>query len=205
VAAFFLTNYLALGRFVPAYSEVGGPWYEYPGSYWLSQAGKEKHGIDWAWQKESKADYAFHLLLGHHGLFSLSPIYLLSVAGMIAVLLGRRRKTDPTAGAPPASSLPFLLFPFTLCLTLVVFGFYLFKTGNYGGWTSGLRWLMWLTPLWLLTMLPVADWLAARRWRRGIGLLLLAISVFSASYPAWNPWRHPWLYNFMENQGWIKY
>ena len=71
------------------------------------------------------------------------------------------------------------------------------RNRNYGGWTSGLRWLLWLTPLWLLTMLPAADWLAGRRWRRGFAYLLLGISVFSASYPAWNPWRHPWLYDLM--------
>jgi hypothetical protein len=25
------------------------------------------------------------------------------------------------------------------------------------------------------------------------------------SYPEYNPWRHPWLYNYLEAQGWIKY
>ena len=38
----------------------------------------------------------------------------------------------------------------TLLVSLVVLGFYLTnKTVNYGGWTTGLRWLMWLSPLWL--------------------------------------------------------
>ena len=26
--------------------------------------------------------YAFHVLVGHHGIFSLSPIWLLSIAGL---------------------------------------------------------------------------------------------------------------------------
>src|SRR5205807_9092692 len=34
VAAFFLTNYIAVGQWRPAYSEFGGPWYEYEGSHW---------------------------------------------------------------------------------------------------------------------------------------------------------------------------
>jgi hypothetical protein len=35
--------------------------------------------------------------------------------------------------------------------------------------------------------------------------VLLAISVLSVHYPAWNPWRHPWLYDFMQTQDWLKY
>ena len=64
---------------------------------------------------------------------------------------------------------------------------------------------LWLTPLWLMTMLPAADWLAGRRWGRVVAYLLLGASVLSASYPALNPWRHPWLYNFMESLGWNGY
>jgi hypothetical protein len=76
---------------------------------------------------------------------------------------------------------------------------------NYGGWTSGPRWLIWLTPLWLVAALPAADWLARRRWGRVVGYALLALSVLSVSYPEYNPWRHPWLYNFLEAYGLLKY
>jgi len=34
---------------------------------------------------------------------------------------------------------------------------------------------------------------------------LLALSVLSVSYPAWNPWRHPWIYNLLEALDRIKY
>ena len=61
VAAFFLTNYLALGTWRPAYGEFGGPWYEYEGSYWGDPS--RHHGIDWARLKESEAVYALHLLI----------------------------------------------------------------------------------------------------------------------------------------------
>jgi hypothetical protein len=93
----------------------------------------------------------------------------------------------------------------TLYLSVVVIGFYLIKTHNYGGWTTGLRWLMWLTPFWLLTMLPVADRLACCRGGRLLAYLLLAVSVMSVSYRLWNPWRHPWLFDLMQALGWPGY
>jgi hypothetical protein len=198
VAGFFLTNYLALGQLRPVQSEFGGAWYDYPGSHWHTEPGKVRRGIDFAGQKESKATYAFHLLLGHHGLFSLTPVFLLSIAGMALALLRGRVNAGPRSG-------PLLVAGMTLVLTVVVVAFYIVETNNYGGWSSGPRWLMWLTPLWLLTMVPVVDQLAACRWGRGLGYVLLAASVLAASYPAWNPWRQPWIYNFMEARGWINY
>jgi hypothetical protein len=93
----------------------------------------------------------------------------------------------------------------TLALTLFVIGFYLVKSDNYGGWTNGPRWLLWLWPFWWLAMLPIADRLSTRRVGRGVALALLALSVVSASYSAWNPWRHPWIYRWMDWNGWIPY
>jgi hypothetical protein len=117
-------------------------------------------------------------------------------------LLWRRH---PAADPPPDPGLR-MVAGLTLFLTVVVVNFYLFNsTVNYGGWTCCLRWLIWLSPFWLLTMLPVADHLSTSRRGRALAYVLLAISIMSVSYPAWNPWRPPWLYNFMEAQGWIDY
>jgi hypothetical protein len=206
VAAFFLTNYIAVGMWEPVYSKVHTPWYEYEGSHWRVPPGTVKPGIDFA--NEPKSVYAFHLLLGHHGLFSLTPIFLLSVAGFIPT--GRRLRASndedaentakPTGGGPWA-----LVAPLTAFLSVIVVSFYIFKTNNYGGWSCGPRWLIWLTPLWLLTMFPVSDRLAAWRAGRVLAYVLLAFSVLSAAYPVVNPWRMPWIYNFMEAHGWIKY
>jgi hypothetical protein len=209
--ALVATNYAAFGTLDPrelAYAKFGGPWYEYPGSHWKPDPSKPPQGIDWAGLKETKAQYAFHVLIGHHGLFSLTPVFLLALVG-IGVGLVRR---GPQAGHEQAGAgppLPPYVFLLTAFLTVIVIGFYIYGVGdrsrNYGGWTSGLRWLIWLTPFWLLTMLPAADWLAGRRWGRGLACALLAVSVLSASYPTWNPWRHPWLYNLLEYRNQIHY
>src|SRR5262249_21249727 len=83
LAALILTNVAAVGQLRLAYSEFGGPWYEYEGSHWRYTPGEVKNGIDWAWTQEPRWQYAFHVLFGHHGLFSLTPILLLAVCGMI--------------------------------------------------------------------------------------------------------------------------
>ena len=95
----------------------------------------------------------------------------------------------------------------TLVVSVVVFAFYLTRTQsyNYGGNTSGPRWLFWLIPLWLLAMPPAADRLAGSRAGRLLCAVLLGFSVLSVFYPAANPWRHPWILNLMEYTGTIRY
>lgn len=213
VVAFLGTNYLAIGKWTPAYSEFGGAWYTYEGSHWRLEPGQVKRGIDWAWQKETKADYAFHLLAGHHGVFSLTPIFTLTVLGLLIGLLGNGKSANnvqPQQSAihNPQTSferLPRLYYLCVLGLSAVIVGFYIVKSDNYGGWSNGPRWLMWLTPLWLTGMIPAVDWLARRRWGQGLAVVLLAVSVMSTHYGGWNPWRHPWLYNFLDYRGQIPY
>src|SRR5262249_16491348 len=153
-----------LGQWRPAYSEFGGSWYEFAGSYWKLDPGQVRHGIDWAYQSESPVMYAFHVLIGHHGIFSLSPIFLLTVLGMLSDLVRQPNASRPADEPGPGKIVAGL----TCFLTVVVLGFYIGyvspRSRNYGGWTSTLRWLLWLTPFWLITMLSAADWLAQRRW-----------------------------------------
>jgi hypothetical protein len=223
IAAFLLTNYLAIGQLKPAYGEFGGAAYNYAGSHWRIEPGEAKQGIDWAWQKETTAEYGFNLLVGHHGFFSLTPVFFLGVAGTVISLAQRKMGEKPmpdgdTRSISPAGRLgeliraaPFssLLAVLGLVLTVTLLAFYVFvtdaRTHNYGGWTSGPRQLMWLTPFLLLTALPCLDRLATSRGGRGLAYALLGISVLSVSYPAWNPWRHPWFFDFLQTLGWVQY
>ena len=188
-AAFFGTNYAAHASWRPPYAHrsVTDPednWYDYSydlegrtiDSYW-----RNPQGIDRG--EPSRAAYAFHCLVGHHGVFSLTPVWLLSMFGLALWLRG-----DDRFGRAAAAAI--------MLLTLVCLAFYISRPlgdRNYGGMTSGLRWMFWFSPLWLWAMIPAADRLCRSRTAQAFGATLLAISVLSASYPTWNPWVMPWL------------
>ena len=145
-AGFLVTNYLAVDQWRPAYSEFGSPWYEYEGSHWRKPAeGRTRSGIDFARYHETRATYAFHLLAGHHGFFLLTPLWILATFGMVAGL-----RCSVKAGADSrdiVAPLPWFLPVMTLLVSLVVIVFYLVKSDNYGGWSVGPCWLIWLMPL----------------------------------------------------------
>lgn len=189
--AFFGVNYVAHASWLPPYAHraEGADWYDYEGSYWT----KEKTGVDAG--EPSKVIYATHVLVGHHGLFSLTPIWCLSVVGVV-LLAGRNRD----------SPMPTLAFGIVV-LTIVCLTFYLFlrpvKDMNYGGVSCGFRWMFWFTPLWLFAMLPALDRIAYSTWGRRVAYLMLAVSVLSTAYPSANPWQHPWPYQLAEYLGWV--
>lgn len=179
--AFFATNLWAHGSLRPPYAhrETGNNWYVYPGSYWV----ENRQGVDLG--EPDRGVYLFHCLVGHHGFFSLTPIWFLSVAG--SYWAWRR------GGVQWRALVVLGLGLFLLCVTFYVF-FRPLIDRNYGGVTSGLRWLFWLIPLWTILLIPAADQMATRpRWQ-WLALSLLAISTLSASVPFANPWVHPWLY-----------
>lgn len=188
------TNYVAHDSVRPPYmhrsaSDPTDNWYDYSyvrdgkdrDSYWRNPVGVDRG-------EPSLAKYALHATVGHHGIFSLTPVWLLSVWGVGMWWFKGRRD----------------LALFVATLSLVCLAFYLARPlgdRNYGGMTSGFRWMFWFAPLWLLAMLPAVDLLARRRSGRALALALLVLSVMSASYPTWNPWTHPWLWNFISYLG----
>jgi hypothetical protein len=73
LAALVACNYAAMGKVLPAYSEFGGPWYNFEGSHWSKVGTPAAKGIDF--NTEPTTIYAFHLAFGHHGWFSLTPVW----------------------------------------------------------------------------------------------------------------------------------
>jgi hypothetical protein len=188
VAAFLLTQYLATGSVLPTYAQKS--WYEFAGSYWLAEKGIDRVG-------DHKLVYAANLLVGHTGILSLTPVLLLGWIGM-----ARAAARGEGSGAERAAyrTLGWL----TVVLTAVTFVFYVIRTQNYGGTVAGPRWFFWLTPLWLIAMIPEADRWAPDR-RRFLAYGLLAISIVTASYTLSSPWRHSWLFTIFRAWGLISY
>ena len=198
-AASFGTNYLAHGTLRPAYSFRSDTnpeknWYQFEfekggkirQSYWSNPGGIDKG-------EPSRGAYIFHALIGHHGVFSLTPMWLLSIIGLGQMLANRRaRELALVIIAVSLACMTFYLFPFKDI------------DRNYGGMASGFRWTFWMTPLWLVAFLPAADWLSDRKWGRGLTLVLLVFSVLSVAYP-WQPWKLPWIADFMVHFGWAKF
>jgi hypothetical protein len=181
-------------------------WYDFPGSYWVRGEGKEMGGGRLAWVKKelpgvdrgepSRLVYFFHMMIGHHGIFSLTPIWILSLVGLIALALNRTRDLHVFAIA-------------VALISVVVIAFYIARPEiqrNYGGVSCGVRWLIWLAPLWLVTMIPVVDWIGGGERDRifwwVVALVLLLISALTASYASHDPWTHPWLYQYWEYLQW---
>ena len=157
-------------------------WYEYPGSYWVKSNFEKKSLVDRG--QDDPLIYTFHVLLGHHGIFSLTPFWILALAGMMVFMVSSRYQLRW-----------FGLIAIGLSVIVVIF--YVMQptcNRNYGGVSSGLRWGFWLYPLWLVCILPMADALAQSKVGRFFCLLLLAVSVISVSWSHLNPWVHPWLY-----------
>ncbi len=191
IVAFVALNCVVTGSLSPFYSSYGSDKYVYEHagipSYWSHPQGLDRN-------LDSPLMYFVHCTIGHHGLLSLTPVWLLTLVGW----LGWRRwpecrqRTMLIVGAG---------------LTAVVLGFYLTRTQNYnyGGNSIALRWMLWLAPLWLLAMIPVFDAWGSRRGFQILSSCLLAASVVSASLPGSNPWQSTWLLSAMERWGWLEY
>lgn len=181
---FLATLYLATGHFIPIYAEWGTQSYEYEGSYWNTPL-----EFDW-FDKHPEPTwlYVFHMLFGHHGLFSLNPILLFGVLGALRAVRGRDGGLKLLAGLATG-------------MTAMLATAYAWKTHNYGGSTQGMRWLFWVIPLWLLLVPVGLNRLWSRPWARWLILTALFFSCLSVGYGFRNPWSHPWLLDAMEHFG----
>ena len=160
-------------------------WYDYPNSYWYPD---RKQGVDRG--EPSRLNYCFQSTFGHHGIFSLTPMWLLIPLGMWAVWL--------QSSSPVWSR----LFEFRIQLMLAIaatsivcWAFYMLRPledRNYGGVSSGFRWMFWFTPLWCWLVAEGVDRITSP-WARRLVLAALGLSIFSATFPWTNPWTTPWL------------
>jgi len=200
IAASVAAQYAALGELKLAYTEFGTESYLWEGSLWKTPLELDALNLPWFDPQqavrrgiagESHGLYLLHMTLGHHGFWSLTPIFFFSLGGLVQLL---RRVGEPMAAVAWMTTI----------LTIVLLAFYTWNpmARNYGGSTQGLRWLFWLIPFWLLLLLPTGvETGQYRGWVRWLSLLALSVSVISAGYALHNPWTHPWILDALEHLG----
>jgi hypothetical protein len=193
IAGFLVAQYSVFGELKLAYEAFGSDEYLWEGSLWKTPLDLDAFNE----HPESYGTYLFHMTLGHHGVFSLTPIFLFSVVGAARLLAGGGRLPL----LPPKGARMAAVAWLTTVLTVVVLAFYTWnpKARNYGGSTQGLRWLFWLIPFWLLLLPKGVEGGQSRSWVRGLALLALGISVVSVGYAIRNPWSHPWILDALEH------
>lgn len=182
-----VSNYLVTGSLLPAYTQINtkGGYYDFPGSYWGQPSGLDA-------LSEPKAIYLMHILVGHHGFFLLTPVFLLSFIGIVDQLV----RQDA-----PRRALAWL----TLIVTVMTVAVYTKSTNNYGGTAEGFRWLFWVIPMWLL-FLPMGLRIVAHRSAgRALCYCLLAISMVSVGFALRTPWADSWAHLLFRQLHWIRY
>ena len=167
VAAHFLLSLASTGSLLPVY--LRPDLYQFQEGYWTAPA-----GIDAL--HEPKHIYFFNILLGHHGLFSMTPVFLLAAWSMVrnSARGSPKREEVFTVGVPVLAALVFLGL----------------RTRNYGGICAGLRWMILSMPL---LFLFVASWIEEHR-SRGAMILLGALFLIGLVMLADVPWANagPW-------------
>jgi Dolichyl-phosphate-mannose-protein mannosyltransferase len=171
----FGLNYYITGSFKPTYtnSELKN----FPGNYFRGR----QSGIDAL--REPKYIYGFNVLLGHHGLFSMTPVFCFA-AYEYCRRLGHRKYFKETLALLPVLAAFFV--------------FYIFRTRNYGGWCIGMRWLMPIMPIFLLYFGMWLERVKLTRVTIAAVLLAFGVSCFHVQDGLTGPFQFSVWHNWLE-------
>lgn len=133
--------------------------------------------------REPKHIYAFNVLLGHHGLFSMTPLLGFGLWELVRSLRRRRYLAESL-----------------VCLgALAAFlGYYIFRTRNYGGWCVGMRWLVPVMPLLLLYFGLWLDRVRITRLVWGAVIVAFGVSCFNVQDGLTSPFQYSVWHNWLE-------
>ena len=172
-----LLAHAATGTWIPAYADAS--LMTYKGSYF----GGRRAGIDALF--EPKSVYAFNVLVGHHGVFSMTPIFNFGLFEIVRRLWKREKFVPET-------------IVFTICFTVVT-AFYIIRTHNYGGWCVGMRWLVPVMP-WLLVMFGLwLDRATINTFKWVLVVAAFAVSAFNVQDGLTSPFQFSVWHNFLED------
>ena len=159
-----ILNIQITGGIVPA--QIVPKYFVYPGSPWSTQnlSGFLSHP-----DLTSLLTYAFHSTFGYSGFFSYSPVLLIFFFALPQIRHKLKKEGVIIALA-----------------TIILLGFYILKTDNYGGWSYSIRWWVPLIPF----LLFFGSLYLQKQKSYKIFYLLLAISVVISAIGVINPWTN---------------
>jgi hypothetical protein len=143
---------------------------------------KQPGGIDGL--REPKWLYAYNTLLGHHGLFSMTPLYCFGLYELVRSFKARRLVAESLVIA--AVVVAFLTF-------------FIWRTRNYGGWCVGMRWYVPIMPLLLLYFGLWIDRVRITRLLWALVLLAFSVSCFNVQDALSSPFQYSVWHNWIEN------
>jgi hypothetical protein len=133
--------------------------------------------------REPKLLYAFNVLLGHHGLFSMTPLYFFGLYELIRSIKVRRLLAESLVCA----------------VTIAAFlAFFILRSHNYGGWCVGMRWLVPIMPLLLLYFGLWVDRVRITRPLWALVLLAFSVSCFNVQDALSSPYQYSVWHNWLE-------
>jgi hypothetical protein len=169
------TQYAAFGEIKFAYEAFGTEDYLYEGSLW-----KTPLELDALYQHpESYGTYLFHITLGHHGIFALSPIFLFSAWGALKLLGSGGRFLTVWTGL-------------TILAIAGLVGYYFYDPG---AWTSGgalhqYLWVFWFIPGLLVLLALLSAIILLRRGgapMTAVAWLTAVLTVVVLAFYTWKP------------------
>jgi hypothetical protein len=141
------------------------------GTYWANPKGVDA-------LNEPKHIYGFNVLVGHHGIFTMTPVLIYAL-----VWVGRRLRKAGRA-------LPYRAE--TLALGLALLGlitFYIWRTRNYGGNCVGFRWAVAWTPLLFVFVAFHLSTVVLRARHIAFVAFGTAVCAFHVYECFWTPWH----------------
>jgi hypothetical protein len=175
MAGFLAAQYAVFGEFKVAYESFGTDEYRFEGSLWKTPLDLDALND----QPEPYWVYLFHLTLGHHGIFSLTPIFLFSALGAIRLLGRGGRFLEVWTGL-------------TLLAVLVLAGSYFYDPTAWAadGRLHPYLWVFWLIPG-LLALLALLSGIILLRGAEAplsaVAWLTTVLTLLILAFYTWNP------------------